>query len=43
MGGEGRVKVEDRDRKVIPLSNYKIHATKKDDLYAELLYRGIKE
>ena len=43
MGGEGTTDVKYRAGKFIPLSNEKIDATKKDQLYADILQRGIKE
>ena len=43
MGGEGHVEVEDKSRKLVLLSNENIDATKKDNLYADILHRGIKE
>ena len=43
MGGEGHAEVKDQAMKFIPLSNGEIDATKKDQLYAEILQRGIKE
>ena len=43
MVGEGHVEVKDQAVKFIPLSNGEIDATKKDQLYAEILQRGIKE
>ena len=43
MGGERHVEVEDQARKLVLLSNENIDATKKDNLYADILHRGIKE
>ena len=43
MGGERHVEVEDQARKLVLLSNDNIDETKKDNLYADILHRGIKE
>ena len=43
MGGAVHVEVEDQARKFVPLSNAIIYAIKKDNLYAEIFQRGIKE
>ena len=43
MGGAVHVEVEDQARKFVPLSNAIIYAIKKDNLYAEILQRGIKD
>ena len=43
MGGEGHVEVEDQSRTLFLLSNGNIDATKKDNLCADILHRGIKE
>ena len=42
-GGEGATEVKYQARKLITLSNDKIDAMKKDQLYADILQRGIKE
>ena len=42
MVGEGHFEVEDQAGKFVSLSNDKIDVMEKDDLYAEILQRGIK-
>ena len=42
MGGERHVEVEDQARNLVLLSNDNIDETKKDNLYADILNRGIK-
>ena len=43
MGGERHVEVEYQSGKFIPLSNNKIDAMNKDNFYARILQREIKE
>ena len=42
MGGEGATEVKDQAGKFVPLSNNNINAMKKDQLYTEILQRGVK-
>ena len=43
MRGEGNVGVEGQDGRIFLLSNDTINATNKDNFYAEIFQRGIKE
>ena len=43
MVGEGNVEVEDQSGKFVPISNYKIDATEKDNFYDEIFQKGIKK
>ena len=42
MGGEGHAEVKYQSGNFVPISNSDIDAMKKDQLYAEILRRGIK-
>ena len=42
MGGEGHAEVKYQSVDLVPLSNIDIDAMNKDQLYAEILQRGIK-
>ena len=43
MGGEVTAEVKEQDGMFVPLSNYRINAMKKYQLYADIFQRGIKE
>ena len=43
IGGEGHIEVEDKARNFVLISNAKIYATKKDDLYADTFQICMKE
>ena len=42
MGRGGNVEVGDQSRKFVPLSKDNIYTTQKDNLYSDILQRGVK-